>query len=116
MRTLVMRCDACGVEVRGDFSETLFGRLPAEDLECLEQYLLAGFSIKALAASSGMGYTVIRAKLDRLIERCTQLRDEEIGTRRILARLSEGEITATEAARLISANDNSPEGVEERGR
>jgi len=116
MRSVVMRCDTCSVEVRGEFRETLFGRLSAEDLECLEQYLLANFSIKAMAASSGMGYTAIRGRLDGIIERYTQLREEETCRQRILARLSKGEITAAQAARMIAANDDSPEGVEKRGR
>ena len=116
MRSVVMRCDACEVELRGDFRETLFGRLPAEDLECLEKYLLAGFSIKAMAASSGMGYTAIRGRLDGIIERYARLRDDETRAQRILSRLSSGEITAAEARRLIAASRKDFEDAGKGGR
>ena len=68
MRPAVMACDHCNVEIRGQFRQTQFARLPDEDLEFLERYLLAGFSIKALAEESGLGYVAIRNRLDRLIE------------------------------------------------
>lgn len=101
MRTRSMRCDSCGVTVTGEFAETLFSRLNADDLDFLEEYTLAGFSIKALAESSGRGYAAIRSRLDRIIERCRELRGRETEKREILARLAAGNITAGEAARLI---------------
>ncbi|MHC4436413.1 MAG: hypothetical protein ACYS3S_03555 [Planctomycetota bacterium] len=48
MQTAAMSCTACGVKIEGNFSETFFNRLSPEDQEFLEQYLLAGFSIKTL--------------------------------------------------------------------
>jgi len=101
MRTQAMRCDSCGVTVSGDFPESLLGQLRGEDLDFLEEYMLAGFSIKALAESSGKGYAAIRSRLDRIIERCRGLREREARRRDVLARLSAGEIGAAEAARLI---------------
>ena len=34
--------------------------MTADDLAFLERYLMAGFSIKAMAEQNGMGYTAIR--------------------------------------------------------
>ena len=96
-----MACDRCEVEVRGRFRETHFGHLSADDQAFLERYLLAGFSIKALAEESGLGYVTIRNRLDRLIATYQQLHDGDEKKRGILDRLEAGEIDATEAERLI---------------
>jgi len=101
MQVAAMSCDACGVTITGEFRETVFDQLDSDDLDFLEEYMFAGFSIKALAESSGRGYAAIRSRLDRIIDRCSGLRDLEMQRRDILARLSAGTIGASEAARLI---------------
>ena len=101
MRIVAMACDACEVEIRGAFRQTQFARMAAEDAQFLESYLLAGFSIKALAEQSGMGYVAIRNRLDRVIESYRRLRENEEAKRRILERLDRGEISASEAAEQI---------------
>ena len=101
MRPVVMACDRCDVEIRGRFRQTQFSRLAAEDLDFLEQYLLAGFSIKALAEESGMGYVAIRNRLDRAIESYRLFRDNDDAKRAVLERLERGELTPREAADAI---------------
>lgn len=101
MRPVVMACERCEVEVRGRFRQTQFSRLPPEDLEFLERYLLAEFSIKALAEKSGLGYVAIRSRLDRVLETYRQLHSKEETKRAILDRLETGEITPTEAAEFL---------------
>ena len=102
MRVTAMHCDACDMEVRGRFGLTLFQHLGAEDLELLEEYLLAGFSIKELANRTGLGYMAIRPRLDRLIARYEALRKGESQKRRILDDLEAGTITADEAVRRLA--------------
>ena len=101
MRTVVMACDRCEVEIRGRFKQIQFSRLPSEDLKFLERYLLAGFSIKALAESSGLGYVAIRNRLDRVIESYRKLHDNEEAKRTILERLENAEITPADAAEAM---------------
>ena len=101
MRPVVMACDRCDVEIRGRFRQTQFSRLPDEDLEFLEHYLLAGFSIKALAEESGLGYVAIRSRLDRAIASYRSLHSNEEAKRAILERLERGEISPREAAEAI---------------
>lgn len=101
MRPVAMTCDRCGVEIRGQFRETPFSRLSSENLEFLERYLLAGFSIKALAEESGLGYVAIRNRLDRLIESYRNLRNNEEAKRGILEQLEKGDISAKEAAEAM---------------
>lgn len=102
LRPVAMRCPSCDVEIRARFRQTLFQCLDAEEQALLEQYLLADFNIKSLAAKTGMGYTAIRSRLDRLIEHYDRLRTQEDGKRSILDRLERGEITAAEAADRIA--------------
>jgi hypothetical protein len=101
MRPVAMVCDRCEVEIRGRFRQTQFSRLASEDLDFLERYLLAGFSIKALAEESGLGYVAIRNRLDRLMDAYRRLHDNEESKRAILSRLERGEISAEAAAEAI---------------
>ena len=101
MRPVAMVCDRCEVEIRGRFQVTQFSRLSSEDLEFLQRYLLAGFSIKALAEGCGLGYVAIRNRLDRIIESYRRLHEGEEAKRAILERLENGEISAQAAAEAI---------------
>jgi hypothetical protein len=101
-----MECPACGVEIAGRFRESLFPLLTGEEQEFLEEYLLAGFSIKDLAERSGMGYAAIRTRLDRLIANYQALRQNEEARKHILGRVASGELSAAEAADKIRSLDN----------
>jgi hypothetical protein len=102
MRPTAMDCPVCGVEVRGRFGNTMFQMLSAEEQQLLEEYLLTDFSIKDLAARTGMGYAAIRSRLDNLIEHYRKLRTRETEKKRILERVAARDISAAEAARLIA--------------
>ena len=96
-----MRCAGCDIEIQGRFEQAQFKSLSGEDLRFLEQYLLAEFSIKALAEKSGMGYTAIRSRLDRIIATYRSHWNREKEKLAILERVEQGEITAGEAAEAI---------------
>ena len=97
MQTSAMSCTACGVKIEGNFSETFFNRLSPEDQEFLEQYLLAGFSIKTLEQSSSLGYAAIRSRLDRLISNYKALAKMDAQKKAILEKLRADEISVAEA-------------------
>lgn len=101
MRVSAMECPSCGVEVRGSFRQSLFQLLSEEDQRLLEAYLLAYFSIKALAAETGMGYAAIRSRLDRLIVSYQALKKNEDAKKAILEKIASGELTPAEAADRI---------------
>ncbi len=101
MRAAAMECAACQVTIEGVFSETSFQQLPPEDLGFLEQYMLAGFSIKALEKRTGMGYAAIRTRLDRLIERYRALLEMEGQKKAVLEKIRSGIISAAEGARIL---------------
>jgi hypothetical protein len=97
MQTAAMACAGCGVKIEGNFSETLLDRLYTEDQKFLEQYLLAGFSIKTLEQTSSLGYAAIRSRLDRLIANYKSLMEMDAQKKAILEQLRTGEISVAEA-------------------
>ena len=97
MQTAAMSCTTCGVKIEGNFSETFFNRLAPQDQEFLEQYLLAGFSIKTLEQSGSLGYAAIRSRLDRLIANYKALAKMDAQKKAVLEQLRKDEISVTEA-------------------
>lgn len=97
MQTAAMTCESCGVKIEGSFSETLFDRLTPEDQKFLEQYLLAGFSIKTMEQTSSLGYAAIRSRLDRLITNYKVLAKMDTQKKSILEQLRTDEIGVAEA-------------------
>lgn len=101
MQTAAMACTVCGVKVEGNFSQTAFDKLSPEDQKFLEQYLLAGFSIKTLEQSGPLGYAAIRSRLDRLIANYKALLQMDAQKKAVLEQLRTGEITVAEAKRKL---------------
>jgi hypothetical protein len=101
MQTAAMACAACGVKIEGDFSTTVFDKLAPEDQKFLEQYLLAGFSIKTLEETGSLGYAAIRSRLDRLIANYEQVRKMDAQKKAVLESLRSGKITVAEAKKKL---------------
>jgi len=101
MQTAAMTCATCGVKIEGDFSTTVFDRLSLENQKFLEQYLLAGFSIKTMEQTSTMGYAAIRSRLDKLITNYELLKKMDAQKKAILESLRDGKITVTEAKKKL---------------
>jgi len=97
MQTAAMSCTTCGVKIEGNFSQTFFDRLTPEDQKFLEQYLLAGFSIKTLEQSSSLGYAAIRSRLDRLMANYEALKKMDAQKRAVLEQLRTSQISVSEA-------------------
>ncbi len=97
MQTTAMSCAACGVKIEGNFSQTFFNRLSPEDQKFLEQYLLAGFSIKTLEQRGPLGYAAIRSRLDRLIANYEALKKMDAQKKAVLEQLRTDEIGVAEA-------------------
>lgn len=101
MQIAAMGCAACGVKVEGPFADSVLNRLNAEDQQFLLEYLLSGFSIKALEENSQLGYAAIRSRLDRMIEHTKDLMQSEQQKKAILEKLRSGEITVAEARKRL---------------
>lgn len=101
MRTAAMACSTCEVKIEGDFSETLFDRLTPEDQRFLEEYLLAGFSIKELEKNGLLGYAAIRSRLDKLIKNYESLVKMDAQKKALLEKLRANEISVAEAKDML---------------
>ena len=101
MQTAAMKCVLCDVKVEGHFSPTAFDKLSPEDQQFLEQYLLAGFSIKTLEQNSSMGYAAIRSRLDKRIANYKALVSLETQRAAVLEQLREQRITVAQAKRKL---------------
>ena len=101
MQVAAMRCTACDVKVEGPFSDSVLSRLNDEDLQFLLEYLLSGFSIKALEENSQLGYAAIRSRLDRLIANTKAQMLSEAQKKGILEKLRSGDITVAEAKKRL---------------
>ena len=97
MQTIAMSCTACGVKIEGNFSQTFFNRLSQEDQKFLEQYLLAGFSIKTLEQRGSLGYAAIRSRLDRLMANYEALKKMDAQKKAVLEQLRKDQISVAEA-------------------
>ena len=97
MQVEAMGCGSCGVRIEGSFVESVLNKLSEEDQEFLEQYLLAGFSIKTLEQNSPLGYAAIRSRLDRLIRNYQSIKDMDSQKRAVLEQLRTGEISVEDA-------------------
>ena len=97
MQTAAMACASCEVRIEGNFGETFFNRLSPEDQRFLEQYLLAGFSIKTLEQNSSRGYAAIRSRLDKVIANYQKLTRMDAQKKAILEQLRANEISVAEA-------------------
>ena len=101
MQIAAMGCTACGVKIEGPFNDSVFGRLNNDDQRFLLEYLLSGFSIKALEENSDLGYAAIRTRLDKLITNTKSLMRSEEQKKAILEKLRSGDITVAEAKRKL---------------
>lgn len=97
MQTAAMACAACGVKIEGNFSQTFFDQLAPEDQVFLEQYLLAGFSIKTLEQRGSLGYAAIRSRLDRLMANYEALKKMDAQKKAVLEQLRTDKISVAEA-------------------
>jgi len=97
MQTAAMACAACGVKIEGNFSESFFDKLAPEDQKFLEQYLLAGFSIKTLEQTGSLGYAAIRSRLDRLIANYKAVKKMDAQKKAVLEQLRTNKISVAEA-------------------
>ena len=116
-----LSCSECEVEVTGRFRASPFDRLSPESLAFAETFLRLRGNIREMERELGIPYNTVRGKLDEVIaemgfdtpspEDTPAGADSEnqsddpspVDRGQILDRLDRGEITASEAADLLSA-------------
>lgn len=99
-------CTNCDTEVTGRFTPCRFCRLPPETAQFLELFVKNRGNVKEMERELGISYWIIRSRINELIKDLGFETDEqeELGSERqeILARVNRGEISASEAAELMS--------------
>ena len=100
MRVQRMTCVPCAVSLEAAFPMSRLGRLPVEHQRFIEMFVLAGGSLKEVAARAGVSYPTVRSRLDRIIE---ALREEILSTQREQDQRGPVNPPKAEAARLIKA-------------
>ncbi len=99
-------CTNCDTEVTGRFTPCRFCRLPPETAQFLELFVKNRGNVKEMERELGISYWTIRSRINELIKDLGFETDEqeELGSERqeILARVNRGEISASEAAELMS--------------
>ena len=107
-----LTCPSCGTEVTGNFPPDLFSRLAPNDFDFVILFVKSRGNVKEMERETGESYWAIRRRLDEVIaEMGFTAQPEEIlpnVRQEILERLSRGEITAQEAASLLTQMGQSP--------
>lgn len=104
MEIVKLHCKSCGTSLEGHFSPCKFCQLTREQQEFVEVFLAARGNIKEVERLMGISYPTVRSRLDQVIEILGyRVEYEEVESQRkeILKALSDGEITAEEAIRLL---------------
>lgn len=102
-----LSCTVCETNVVGLFEINPFLRLSNPSLHFLEDFIRNRGNVKEMERSTGESYWVIRRRLDEVIAELgfeVEPAGDDLPTRRreVLNRLRNGEIDATEAARLLT--------------
>ena len=78
-RTLAIRtmqCNGCDTRIEGDYDLPLIMRLSDDDVRFVEDFVLCSGSLKEMARNMGLSYPSVRNRLDDIIERMKNLKNE----------------------------------------
>lgn len=105
-----LQCEKCSTIIEGTFKQCDFCLLPKEDLAFLKVFIKCRGNIKDVEKEMNISYPTVRSKLDSAIEKLGYKlekteekanKDIEKEKSSIIERLSNGEISATEATRML---------------
>ena len=104
-----LHCRHCDTTIEGNFALGRFQNLSPEQLRFIETFIRCEGKINRVEEELGISYPTVRARLHELIRAMGyDVKEEEpppaknIDRKAILAQLAEGQLTAEEAARMLS--------------
>jgi hypothetical protein len=105
-----LHCPSCHTRIESQYSPCRFCRLSQESLDFIEIFVKNRGNIKEMERELGISYPTVRSRLNAVIEelgyevKAESSPADDIAEKRreILKQLNAGEISATEAAELIS--------------
>ena len=71
-----MQCYNCDTRIEGNYNLPLMMRLPDEDVRFIEDFVLCSGSLKEMAGIMGLSYPSVRNRLDDIIERLNNLKNQ----------------------------------------
>lgn len=102
LNVVKIECNSCKTKFEGNFSIPQLLQLGDEDLNFILDFVKCSGSLKEMSKIHNVSYPTFRNRLNQVIERVNQLKDNEsINNNKILSMLESGEITAIEAASLL---------------
>jgi hypothetical protein len=98
-----LKCNHCDTEISGSFQLSKFNYLSKEHLYFIEVFLKNRGNIKQIEKELGISYPTVKKNLDEVIVSMGYEIDEEekANKEEIFKKLEKGEITASEAAKLM---------------
>lgn len=110
MQVVKLHCDSCDTSISGEFELDKFSYLSREEKYFIEVFIKKRGNIKEIEKELGISYPTVRRNLDQVIEALGYSVEEEVDLSEkekgsILERLAKGEITSTEAMRLLEEYD-----------
>jgi hypothetical protein len=101
MTMRVLACPACASELHGDFSLPRLARLPRELQDVVEVFLRCRGNIKEVERELGISYPTVSKKLDAINALLDAMGQGDERNTRILRQLEAGELSASDAIRLL---------------
>jgi len=98
-----LTCTNCTTELTGDFELSKFNYLSKEDLYFIEVFIKNRGNIKQIEKELGISYPTVKKNLDEVIVSLGYKvnDDDKVKRAEVLAKLEKGEISASEAAKLL---------------
>lgn len=103
-----LSCPACDTVIKGNYSTCRFCKLSQKSLEFIDIFVKNRGNIKEMERELGISYPTVRSRLDSVIKELGYEVDEEDNSgvsdkrKEILRKLDAGEISASEAAEILS--------------
>ena len=104
LRVTRLSCEECDLGYEGNFHSPRLARLSREEQRFIELFVLSSGSLKAVAAAENISYPTVRNRLDQLIERLEETRNQDQQYKhRILDDIEAGRIKPKRGMRMIEA-------------
>lgn len=104
LNVIKIECNSCKTKFEGNFDIPELLQLSDDDLNFIINFVKCSGSLKEMSKIHKVSYPTFRNQLNQLIERLNQLEQkEQFDANKVLGMLENGQITATEAAALLSS-------------